>query len=371
MIPYVLLIFVPIMFNYVMVIKHDDGLNFGIGKSQYVKANSLALPVFFLIFILLLMFRDETIGRDLRMYKILFNSYIDDEFRTLMTFRLEFLFPVLCWIIGQVSSSYQLFLSVVALITVLPIASVYCDDRRHSYLKIIMFVNMVTFPMIFSGLRQAIAMAIGMLSYHFVRQKKLVLFLITVLVALGFHHSAFILFFMYPLYHFSFRRRHLLFLIPIMVVVFVNNQQIFKHLMNILSMYFEDYANVPLTFSNAYGSLVLFVLYTIFAYFIPDEKQMDHEIIGLRNYMILIVCIQCFAPLHPLAMRFNYYFMMFIPLLISKIIDIPRTGFRQIAQYAEGALVLFFTFLFLYSIYTSSTTGISTLDTVPYKFFWS
>ena len=86
----------------------------------------------------------------------------------------------------------------------------------------------------------------------------------------------------------------------------------------------DEYSDISIKLTGSYGSLILFIIYALFAYLIPDEKLIDRETKGLRNFMILVVCIQLFAPLHTLAMRFNYYYLLFIPLLISKVLDGPE-----------------------------------------------
>ncbi|MBO5127920.1 MAG: EpsG family protein [Clostridia bacterium] len=369
MIPYILLIVIPVAFQFIAVKKNGRNI-LVVGNDAYINKNNFALPVFFLIFLLLLVLRDESIGRDLGNYKSIFNYLSSQSLSGAMKYGLEPLYKLLNWGIGQLTSSYQWFLGIVASMYVIPVAQLYCGDRRHGVLKIVLFVNLSTFIMMFSGLRQAIAMAIGMIAYRFVREKKLAAFIVTVLIAIGFHQSAIILVIMYPLYHITLRKIHLLFVVPGMIAIFVLNRPIFAFLVRIMGEYSDKYEGATATSTGAFGSLILFVLYAIFVYVIPDEKQMNREVSGLRNIMLLIVCIQCFAPLHNLAMRMNYYFLLFIPILIGKVLDIPSQRYRKVAQFAEVVLIVFFSFIFVRSTYISSVTGISMLDTVPYKPFW-
>ena len=97
-----------------------------------------------------------------------------------------------------------------------------------------------------------------------------------------------------------------------------------------------------------------------------DEKTLDKTTLGLRNILVLVVMIQLFAPIHALAMRFNYYFIIFIPVLISRIVDSPKKHFKPIAQIANVVMVCYFTGYFFYSAYN----GADILQVFPYKFFW-
>ena len=257
-----------------------------------------------------------------------------------------------------------------AAITLLPIAKLYCEDREYGFLKIILFVNMSTFVMLFSGLRQAIAISIGLIAYEFVRKKKLLWFLLTVIIAWGFHHTAFMLFLLYPLYHVTLRKRHLWFVVPVIVAVFAFNKQIFSFMTNVLSSLFGEKYDMVVESTGAITMLVLFILLLVLSYILPDDRKIDRETIGLRNYLLLIVLLQCFAPVHSLAMRMNYYFILFVPILIPKILKNTKYHFGDVAWLAKVVMNWFFLVYYLYTTYVSCQTGISTLDTYPYRFFW-
>lgn len=369
MIPYLLLIFIPFLFNFVSI-KQYNKRQLCIGKGQSITQNSMALPVFFIILILILALRHETIGRDVIAYKSYFFRWSENSLSDFFPIQLESLFKVYNWVIGQVSVDYQVYLAITSLVTVLPIALLYCEDRRNGYLKIILFVNMATFVMLFSGLRQAIAMAIGMIAYRFVRKKKLFPFLLLGLLALGVHHSAFMLFLMYPIYHMTIKKKHLIIIIPVIVTVYIFKRQFFSFIVNILALISDKYTDAEISTTGAVTMLILFAIFAVFSYVIPDERMVDKEIVGLRNLLLLALVMQCFAPLHSLAMRLNYYYILFIPILISKVLTVYKPVFRQVAVVGNYVMCIFFTMYYVMNTYLSYVTGISTLDTIPYLPFW-
>ena len=201
---------------------------------------------------------------------------------------------------------------------------------------------MSTFIMIFSGLRQAIATSIGLLAYEFVRKKKIFGFFFCVILACGFHHTAFMLLALYPLYHMNLKRKNLWFVIPVLLIVFVFNAQIFTFATDLLTLFFGEGYDTEVEATGAYTTLVLFAFLAVFAYLIPDEKYMDKETIGLRNILLMAVVLQCFAPVHMLAMRMNYYFIIFIPILIPKILKSAPHRFGDIAWLAKVGMTGFF-----------------------------
>ena len=225
--------------------------------------------------------------------------------------------------------------------------------------------------MLFSGIRQSIAMGIGLVAFHFVKKKKLVSFLITVIIALGFHQSAFILFAMYPLYYFRIKKKHIYYLIPLIAIVYIFNQRIFSRLLIIMRLFgtkYDEYAEIGGT--GAVMMIICFAAFTIFAYIIPDATKEDNEFIGIRNYLLLATLIQCFAPLHNWAMRMNYYYILFVPLVIPKVLDNADVKWKQVSKLAEIVMCVFFTVYFIITVYTGCQTDGGALNTFPYVPFW-
>jgi hypothetical protein len=227
---------------------------------------------------------------------------------------------------------------------------------------------MSTFVMMFSGIRQMLAVGIGFIAYEFTRRKKVLPFILAVLLAMNFHTSAFMLVFMYPLYYSKITKKWLFAVVPILGVVFAFNKVIFSSLSFFMAQYTKYEGGISST--GAYSMLILFIIFAVFAYLIPEESQLDKETIGLRNFLLLSLVIQMFAPLHNLAMRMNYYYILFIPVLLPKIISVPRTEYKQVTKFAEIVLCVFFTVIYLKDTYNSYVTGISLLDTIPYIPFW-
>jgi len=370
MTPYLILLFVSFIFCFIARTKEKRKLF--IGSGEMISENNSAVSVFFLMLWLLLACRSVEIGADTDNYKFFFDRYSDRSLSQSFNDGLEPLFGALNWLIAQFTDNFQIYLAIVAAITLVPIATLYNQDKRHSYLKIILFVNMSVFVMLFSGIRQAIAMSIGLIGYHFVKKKKPIAFLIMVFAAIGFHTSAFMLFAMYPLYYLRFKKKHLYFIVPSIAIVYIFNRQIFTGLLNIMILLnagYDEYASLSNT--GAVTMIILFVTFTLFAYIIPDEQKAGDEFIGMRNYLLLATLLQCFAPLHNLAMRMNYYYILFVPLVMPMTLNYANRRWKQVAKFAEVVMCVFFTIYFLYTAYTGIRTDGGALNTYPYIPFWA
>lgn len=373
MVPYVLLIFVP-LFCSVLVLSRNTGKNKNdillVGNSRKILDNSMLIPVFFLMLLMLLCFRDEAMGRDLDNYRYYFERYIHYEFKELFQEDLDILYVLLNWLIGRCTDNYQFFLAVVSVITILPIARVYGRDREHGFLKIMLFMNMSVFVLLFSGLRQAIAISLGLIAYECVVKRKTIWFFLISAIAFGFHHSAFILLSYYPLYYITLKKKHMWFVIPVIVVFYIFNRPIFNMMTSLVEGFLGAKYEVAIGITGAYTMILLFIMLAVFSYVVSDEKKMDRETMGLRNILLMAVILQCFAPIHNLAMRMNYYFIIFIPILMPKILKYAKTEMKQVAKVAKYIMIVFFVFYYLITTYNSCRTGISALDIYPYVPFW-
>lgn len=374
MLPYVILMFAPLLVYQVSVTRRENRTSkewsLSIGKEPQVLHNSLIVPLFFLLYLVLLICRHESIGRDLSTYRYFFEMYATQSLPRLYEIDGDILYYLLNWLVGRFTRDYQVFMAIVAIITILPIAKIYSEDKQYGFLKIVLFMNMSTFVMIFSGLRQSLAIAVGMIAYEFVRRKKPFWFLFFALVAWGFHHTGFMVLLYYPLYYLKLNKNQLWFVIPVIGLVFAFNKQIFGLAADLMFSIMGEKYNVEVEETGAYLMIVLFVLFAIAAYFFPDEQKVDAEMSGLRNFLLMTVLLQCFAPVHALAMRMNYYFIIFVPIIVPKIFKYAKDNIKDVAKIARCVIVGFFVVYYLYTTYVSCQTGESALNTYPYVPFW-
>lgn len=266
-------------------------------------------------------------------------------------------------IVSLFAKDAHFFQAITAIITSVLIYPTYKRLCVDASLTIMLYCTMSTFVLMFSGIRQMLAVGIGFIAYEFTRNKKIIPFILVVILAILFHTSAFMLAFMYPLYHVKITKKWLYAIIPGFVLAFVFNKQIFTVIGLLLERYTKYDASIVST--GAYTMLILFSLFAIFAFLIPEESLLDEETIGMRNFLLFALGIQMFAPLHTLAMRMNYYYIIFIPLLIPKIIVYRSKRWEQIAVFGRHVMVVFF---FVYFFISASGGG--NLHVFPYHFFW-
>jgi len=359
MLPYIILILIPLTIQHARL-RNSSSLEIA---TSYAKFNGLAMKMFWLLLGVMLVFRHESIGNDTINYHNMFVIISKLNWSQVIARNAEVGYNLLNKLISLLTNDFRLVLLITSIISVIFIAKAYNKYSDDASLTISLFITMSNFVLLFSGIRQAIAISLGMLAYEATKNKKIFVFFAIVVVAMLFHTSAFMLLAMYPLYHVRITRKWLIAVIPLMIIVFIFNEQIFNSLGAILMLYTEYEVEIDET--GSITMLILFIIFAMFSFVIPEEKELDNDTIAMRNFMLFSVMLQMFAPLHALAMRLNYYYIIFIPLLIPRIIKHRRARFEQIAIFLRHIMLAFF---IIYFFITAPADNV--LHTFPYRFMW-
>lgn len=328
-----------------------------IGKEKCYK---FSITVFFGVLLFLTAFRSHYVGADTTNYIMIFRRFSSWSFAKNLTYK-EPAFAILCKIISLFTREYQVLVIIVAIMSTVPVAIVYYQEIEYPMTTIALFVSISNFYMFFSGMRQSIAIALGMIAFLLTRRRKLILFLLISVLAFLFHRTALILFLMYPLYRLRLVKKSLFIVIPIMALIYIFNQPIFAALQGIIS----DYEGVGNGETGAITMLLMLIAFSVFSFIIPKDADLDEVTIGMRNFLLMATVVQMFAPLNNLVMRMGYYYMIFLPLVIPKIIVNTSVRWRQFAIIAHYVILLFFTVRFFMSAPTMNA-----LNIFPYSFFW-
>ncbi len=358
MLPYYFLIAAPFL---VSVLQFESQ-----ARQMISKKKNWPILLFFLIYFVLLACRHETVGLDTISYEKLFNSISNTAWSDLYNYRgSEFGYTILNKLVSAVGGNYRVFLVLSSAIIVIPLAKMYFEYSDNSMVSISIFLVLPMFIMLFSGTRQAIAMSIGVWSFYAAKNKRPIWFLLSVLLAFSFHQSAFILLLLYPAYHLKLRPIHLVTLIPAYVLSFFFREQIFLGLLPLLGdKYVERYSEINET--GAVTMLILFAIFLAYAFIVPKGIEIDETTNGLRNFLVLAVFIQMFSTISTITMRINYYYLLFLPLLIPRITSRWTTVDKFIRNVANITMVVFFVLYYMIKAYTTDS-----LDIYPYIPFWN
>ena len=321
---------------------------------RFKKCNNeeFVIVFFFLMYLAILCLRDLSVGIDVKTYiSRFFEPYRGYSFAKIRSISSEWGFGYLTKIISSVSSNPHVYLSIIAILTVLPIMILYKEEATEGVLCISIFMITLLFDINFSGLRQGLAIAMGVPAFYFSKEKKILPYLLIVLLSFSFHQSGLVLLLLYPIYHAHITKKWLWVVAPLMILIFVYNAQVFGFIFEKMGgYYFEKYGVEAAGYKQTaqYGQLILFFIFSTYSYFMLDEKLGDEseEDIGLRNLLLLATALQCFAPLHVIASRMNFYYILFIPVTVSRVSTHSKPRYKKMAKVASVGMTVFFILYF-------------------------
>ena len=359
MLPYYLLIFLPFYIECIRV-----SLHCGYNNVAKIKNSNISIVVFFVFWGVMLACRSTFCGRDLRNYYYFFNKVLGlDFFEVLECYQTEQLYFLLNWIISHIYPDFRLLLVITSILCAGITGWFYRKESECALLTITLFFSSVCFIMFYSGLRQSLAMLFIIPAYYMTKHRRLIPFILLVVIAKFFHDSAIVMLLFYPIFHIPLRSKHFPGVLMLIALFFIFRTQLFTIIVPFLG---GKYARAMVSEVPAYSVLIMFLLYLIFSFLVLDDSKMNLECLGLRNILVVITIIQCFASANGIAMRMNYYFIMLFPVIIPKLMNYPYVGYENIVQESKWGMVLFFTCYFFVNI----NSGYTGLEAFPYIAFW-
>lgn len=320
--------------------------------------------VAFLVLFLLLALRHESMGVDLGYYKntgylqsfeSLSGMSWDKILRLKEYFNYERGYIVLNKIIGTISAEKQFFIASMALITLIPYYLVFSWKSKDCFLSYIIIMGTSIFLMLFSGIRQSIAVGLCFLLLGLIQSRKPIPFVIGVLLASLFHKTATIFLLAYPVYHLRISRtgRLLSILLYVPVFVFKNN------LVWALSSLYKE--NVTIVETGAWLLAALYIgIYIVLLVFSCKSE----ETAGYANLFYLATIIQILGGSYGPAGRMALYFLPVLALVIPAMVE-EELNYRN-----KQIIFIAFASFFIFFGITGMING-SYAKTNPYVFFWN
>lgn len=323
------------------------------------KVRNIIIIGFAVVYIIMMQgLRHQSIGVDTSSYIIGYNlSKNVNVFEGEKLFNYESGYILLNHILNKLGVSEQAFLIIISIIIIVPISIILIKKSKMPALSILLYMAFGFFTMTFSGLRQSIAMGILFFSYMYIQDRKLIQFLICLLLACTFHKSAIGFIIAYPLYNVNLKSRdYIFFVIPIFLIAFILRSEIFEY----LAFLFKG-ESVASEVTGAYGLFLFMILTLILSYLFYRKENKDVN--AYRNYILVAIFIQMLASCSNVVGRMGYYYWIFITLLVPEILKNQKKG---LDRFLYGTAIT--TFLVVY--YTMSLRS-GYLNIVPYRFFWT
>lgn len=304
-----------------------------------------ALPMFALV-----AFRGPHMGADTSVYLKFFTQMTNTPWSQIFIandrgYQFEegfVVFEKLMTVITKNPQVYQVIYSSIYLISIVTFAN---QLERHHFPFLYFFATMGIYTFMFTGVRQCLAMSICLLSYPFVKKRKLIPFLLLVLLAFYFHKSAILFLVTYFIYNRRLGWFNAVIYGAFAGVAFVN--------IDVIQAWFNDTLDYEYEIEADNTGLIFFaiiVLATAFSYFmILHYKKQTRESVGMLNVGVITLVLWLLRLATRVAERPSFYFMFFSAAMLCYALDAPnKSGDKLIYRLVVyGAFMLLFIYRFL------------------------
>lgn len=327
-------------------------------KKTFVVCSSIFLFV-------IIGFRDYQIGVDTYGYMLSFNefSYLYSlswkSILEIFSVKKEPLYVLFNLIISAFSDDFTVVLCGYALLYTIAVGVLvyrFSANPRWSYI-VLLSLGFLYFAM--AGIRQTMAMAILLFSYKYIKERRLLPFLLLVFLAYFFHNTAVVFLLAYPISTLKVNWKHLMALVTVYIVMAYFSGFVRFVLFDLLNWdRLSSYENrtVTLSFSGALIQIAIFA----FAYlFRKDAEKNNRDNQILINLSFIGCAFQLFSSVIAEFFRISMYFSIFNILMIPNVTYAIRIKSNKRIVYLVIPLLL----LTYYFFFSGSDPSI-----VPYHF---
>lgn len=306
-------------------------------------------------------FRNETIGVDsYNVYRPYFDM-LPGTLESLWDFsdtfaNFEVGYCTLTKLIKLFTDDTQIYILICSILSIVPISYSIYKHSTNVVFSFIIFASFIVYHFGFSGIRQAIAIGLTVISYEFLLKQDKWKFVLCVLLASSFHTSAILFLIAYPCCHYlKISDTKML----ILMFLFIGMLPFIKPLATMMvSLIFGGDKYVSYISKDVEPSYNLMIL--LFCLFLLSFISKDSRVVTLRIMIFIAVCFQSLGLLSNAATRIAYYFYIYLPIILP--LSISTSKYRK--SILNVALMAFMIFFYFYS----NSSGY--LDVIPYRFCW-
>lgn len=151
--------------------------------------------------VLIFVLQDFSVSIDIAEYMRQWAIIPNLTFSEMLVHKFEIGYVVLCWLLERIFESDRVLLLVLSVMILLPFCRSFEKETGNPMIALMAFVALGMYMHAIIFWRQLVAMAILTFSYRFIRERKLIPFLLTVLAAMTFHKVAVVFIAVYAVYN--------------------------------------------------------------------------------------------------------------------------------------------------------------------------
>lgn len=264
-------------------------------------------------------------------------------------------YVVLNKVLNYISRDRQFLLVACSVLSVIPVGYLVVKRSRSPLFSFIVYMGLPLIQLLYSGLRQDLAIGLCALSILFIERKQPLKFIIIVFFASTLHATSLLFIIAYPAYHYiKVKKKTRVLSVAAIPLIYIVRRPLFSF----FSSFYK--ADVQITDTGAFRLLIVFVGLYVFCSYFSDDSQ---EQIGLLNIFYFACIFQCFAGVNTLVMRVGLYFMVPLIILLPNVVMSMEN--RNNYRISRDIFCIFFVCYGLYVLHTPSYAL-----SYPYYFFW-
>ncbi|MBP3395542.1 MAG: EpsG family protein [Clostridia bacterium] len=327
--------------------------------------------------------RHPTVGRDTASFIDVFLKVEGRDILDVLQFSswTEPGFRLLCALVGLFTKNGQWLIVLTSVIIHGSVTYFLYRHAKNPYLGLFLYMALMIYPLYLCIMRQALAVAIFLFAYGFLKKKKWLPYVLIVLLAATFHTSVLIFLACPFLTLLRVTRKRLRWLLPATGVLAVICLIFVRPIITFAQRLFPKYADYePTTFLALYGFFAFFLVVTVYGLFrlyltsegdtlLPVQENGFDERSFLTLMMLLGVVLAAmmtgFGQLQRLFHYFELFYLLWLPAIVPPLFceKKGRVAVPIETMLALGVAVAYFlVLLFLRS-------GLW-YDAMPYRFFW-
>ena len=190
-------------------------------KGKIKNSQNIFLVICFITFFLFVGWRSVSTGSDTIGYINSFKQSILHKWDYFNISRFEKGFLSFQIILGYLTSNARLYLIILSGIFNYGIYKFIKNNSNNYLMSVLMYVCLLFYYDSMTMIRQFFAMIIMLYAFKFIKNKKMIPFIIAVLIAMQFHITAIVCILLYPIYSFKYSRKAALFLIILSILALI------------------------------------------------------------------------------------------------------------------------------------------------------
>lgn len=222
-------------------------------------------------------------------------------------------------LVSRTGLSEQGFLALTAALTLVPVAITVSRFSKMPMFSLYLYATVGFYAFAFSGLRQALSVAICFFALRAIKDRRLWRFLLIVGFASMFHQSALVFLPAYWIYRIKARPLDLVYGVVGLALVWIFRSPIYAFL---FGLYRDTEATEDQTGAVTLFLALLLVWVAALVLHPPQDDPSDEDrlVTGTRNFLYVAVLFQSLASVSFLVGRVGQYYLIFIILLLPQLL---------------------------------------------------